>query len=633
MKAAPGAEGPRPGAGPRGAVAAFRLAGRAAPLTLALYTVLVLAAGVLPVAVALLTKILLDRLASAGATGSLAGPGSGLVAAGLLMGALPQVTQYLRAQLDRRSGLLAQERLFTAVEGFTGLGRFEDPRFIDRMRIARQVGGTSPNQAIDGILGAGRAVLTVSGFIGALAVVNTPLTVLMVVAGIPTVVAEVALSRRRARMFWEVGPVERREFFYSDLLSRVAAAKEVRLFGTGPFLRERMLKERRTADAARRSMDRREVGVQGGLSLLSAVLSGTGLLWAINSARHGAFSVGDVTMFVAGIAGVQGGLASLAGEIARLHQALTMFGHYLAVTGTGPDLPQPAEPLPLPALRRGIELRDVWFRYSEEHPWILRGVDLWIPHGTALALVGLNGAGKSTLVKLLCRFYDPTRGAVLWDGVDLREVAPADLRRRIGAVFQDYMEYDLSAGENIALGDLGALDDPERIRTAAERAGIHEKLTELPHGYETLLSREFFSEVDKEDPETGVVLSGGQWQRLALARAFLRDGRDLMILDEPSAGLDAESEHEIHTSLRRHRGGRTSLLISHRLGAVRDADLIVVLAEGRIAEQGDHAQLVAAEGRYARLFSLQAAGYQHQTVDHEDADDSTVPMMPIGGPR
>lgn len=312
------------------------------------------------------------------------------------------------------------------------------------------------------------------------------------------------------------------------------------------------------------------------------------------AARAGRLSVGDVTIFVAAIVGVQGALASLATAFARTHQALLLFGHYTAVVEAGPDLPVPREPRTLPALRHGIELKDVWFRYSDDHPWVLRGIDLFLPYGTSLALVGLNGAGKSTLIKLLCRFYDPTRGAVLWDGVDLRDTEPAELRSRLGAVFQDYMNYDMTATENIALGDIFARPDHARIATAAARAGIAPQLAALPYGYDTLLSRIFFAGTDRDDPETGVVLSGGQWQRLALARAFLRDRRDLMILDEPSSGLDAEAETEIHSSLKRHRSGRTSLLISHRLGAVREADAIAVLREGRIAELGSHDALMAA---------------------------------------
>jgi ATP-binding cassette subfamily B protein len=275
-----------------------------------------------------------------------------------------------------------------------------------------------------------------------------------------------------------------------------------------------------------------------------------------------------------------------------------------------PDLAIAAHPRPLPPLRRGIQLRDVWFRYSDDHPWVLRGVNLVIPAGQAVALVGLNGAGKSTLVKLLCRFYDPSRGTIHWDGVDLREVPPEDLRARISGVFQDHVAYHLSAEDNVAIGDVAAYGDLDRVRAAARQAGMDETLAALPRGYQTLLTRMFLSEDDKQDPATGVVLSGGQWQRMALARAYFRAGRDLMILDEPSAGLDPEAEAELHARIRRSRAGRTSLLISHRLNTVRDADLVVVLQDGAVVEQGGHDALMLAGGAYARLFRLQAAGYQ-----------------------
>ncbi|MGC7094281.1 ABC transporter ATP-binding protein [Amycolatopsis lurida] len=587
--------------------AVWSLAAGTAPGLLVAHVAVALITGALPVAIAWLTKLLLDALSTGG---PVLGPVLGLALAGLAAGVAPHVTRYLKAELDRRVELVAQDRLFGAVERFTGLRRFEDPEFLDRLRLARQAGSNTADQAVDGVLGIGAALLTVGGFAGSLSLISPWLAVLVLSAGVPTLIAEIALSRRRARMLWEIGPAERREIFYSDLLSTVEAAKEVRLFGIGPFLRGRMRGEREQTNAAKRAVDRREALTQTGLGLLAALVAGSGLGWAASAAARGEFSVGDVTVFAAAVAGVQLAVAGLANELARTHHALLLFGHYQEVLTAAPDLPPATRPRRIGPLREGIELRDVWFRYSDEHPWVLRGVSLYLPHGTNLALVGLNGAGKSTLVSLLCRFYDPCAGSIRWDGTDLREFDIAELRHRIGAVFQDYMEYDLTVAENIGLGDLTALDDPARVRAAAERAGVHQRVTELPDGYRTLLSRTFFAESEKDDPVSGVLLSGGQWQRLALARAFLRDRRDLMILDEPAAGLDAVAEHEIHHALRHHRRGRTSVLISHRLGALRSADRIAVLHEGRVVEEGTHAELLAAGGQYATLYRLQAAGYQ-----------------------
>ncbi|MFI7038753.1 ABC transporter ATP-binding protein [Microbispora rosea] len=602
-------------------------AGRGLTIAFAVLSALM---AVLPVTIAWCTKLVLDEIAGgrpgAGLTAAL---GAVLAGCGVLTALGPQIVQYVKDESGRRIGLVAQDRLFRATERFVGLARFEDPAFHDRIRMAQQYGGATPGMVVSAALGAARTAMTGAGFLVSLVTISPWMAALVLAAVVPSLAAELRLSRRRAAMLWGIGPVERREIFFGELLVNVQAAKELRLFGIGAHLRGLMNAQRRAANAERSRTDRRELGVQAVTGTTAALAAGGGLLWVLVSAANGTSAIGDVALFVAAVAGVQAAAGGLVLELVTAHQQVLLFGHYLAVLDAQPDLPVPARPRRAGPLRRGIELNDVWFRYSPDHPWALRGVSLTIPYGSAVALAGRNGAGKSTVVKLLCRMYDPERGSIRWDGIDLREMDPAELRARIGAVFQDYMHYDMTAAENIGLGDLTAMDDRGRIEAAARRAGVHDVVGRLPRGYDTMLSRIFTGPVEdglKEDGatengggEVGVHLSGGQWQRLALARAYLRGERDLLILDEPSSGLDAEAEHEIHRGLREHRRGRTSLLISHRLGAVRDADHIVVLDGGRVAEQGTHTGLLARGGIYAYLFALQAEGYRQREDRNSDA--------------
>ncbi|GAB3934477.1 ABC transporter ATP-binding protein [Kribbella albertanoniae] len=593
----------------RGLGPAAALAFREAPAQLGLLSGIALVGAVLPVAVTWLTKLVIDSVTAGTAIDVLLPKAIALAVLGALTATLPQLSQYFSAEAQRRVSRAAKDRLYRAVNRFPGLGRFEDPQFLNQLQVA-EAANSAPAQLTIAAMQLVRNVITALGLFASLYLISPLIAGIVLVAALPALLAELALARRRVNTTLRLSPDERRELFYQMLLSDARASKEIRLFGTGDFLRGRMMRTMSEIHVARRALDRRELFVQSGLELFAAVVAGTGLVWAILAAGRGELTAGDIALFVAAVAGVQVAMAGIVSLLAQANEQLMIFNHYTVVLGAPPELPVAEHPVATPELRRGIVFKDVWFRYGDDLPWVLRGVTVTIPYGMAVGLVGKNGAGKSTVVKLLCRMYDPTKGRITWDGIDLRDLDPARLRDRVGAVFQDFMSYDLTAAENIALGDLTALEDPDRIAAAAVQADIHEVVEKLPNGYRTMLSREF-AEDDGSDG-TGVVLSGGQWQRLALARAFLRADTDLMILDEPNAGLDPEAEAELHARISTLRAGGTSVLISHRLGTLRDADLIVVLDDGAVTETGTHTSLLAGGGTYARLFTTQAKGYQSE---------------------
>jgi len=316
---------------------------------------------------------------------------------------------------------------------------------------------------------------------------------------------------------------------------------------------------------------------------------------------RGEFSIGDLT-FLAGsfrrlrqlLEGLLSGISNVAGQALYLDDLYSFFEIEAEITS-------PANPRPFPTpIREGFRFEDVGFRYPGAERWAVRNLDFTLRSGEVLALVGENGAGKTTLVKLLARLYDPDEGRILLDGVDLRDYDLEVLRANIGVIFQDFVRYHLTAAENIAVGQIDAREDRARIVEAARRALADEVIEKLPKGYDQVIGKRF---------RNGVDLSGGEWQKVAIARAYMRDAQ-LLILDEPTAALDARSEFEVFQRFKELSAGKTAVLISHRFSSVRMADRILVLHEGRVEAMGSHEQLLAQRGRYAELFELQAAGYR-----------------------
>ena len=532
-----------------------------------------------------------------------------LAAAVLALGQLLQAAaagcQDLAA--DRLTGSIG-EQLIRAANRWPGLARFEDPAFADDLERARS------QAALGGLtllLFGGRLVtvlVTVVGVAALLAALQPLVPVLLLLASLPQMARQWEYHRRTTSHLYAETPQLRRLQYYRSVLLTPEAAKDVRLYALGRFFRRRYDQVFAHSLGPLNQLRRLLVLQVALASVLGAVAVGgvyLSVVWAIG---RGARPVGDLALYGGAATLLYGSLLNLAAESGSVAQQFAFLPSLFRVLEAPPDLPVVATPLPAPRpIRTGITFERVAFTYPGRAEPVLVDVSFRLTPGECLALVGPNGAGKSTLVKLLLRLYDPTAGRILLDGVDLREYDLDDLRREVGVVFQDFVRYELTAGENIGAGCVEALPDAARLTAAAVRAGAGPLLQSLPQGLATPLGRQF----------GGRDISGGEWQKLALARAYLRDAQ-LLVLDEPTAAQDVVTEHDLYTRFHALTRGSMTFLISHRFSTVRMADRILYLADGTVREEGSHDELMARAGEYARLYRLQAASYQ---------DDAAIPSV------
>lgn len=577
------------------------------PLSLA-FGALTILAGALPAAVAYVGALIVDAVVAAIGASPADRPALTTHALllvgleGLLVGATAGVQRgislcqsLLRALLGQRVNVMILEKALTLE-----LAHFEDSEFYDKLTRARREASSRPLSLVTRTFGLAQNGVSLVSY-GTLLAQFSPWAVLVLVAaGLPAFFAEAKFSGAAFRLFLWRSPETRMQMYLETVLAREDHVKEVKLFGLGPLLLERyraifrkLYKEDRDLAVKRDTW-----GFLLGL-IATATLYGA-YVWVALSTIAARITLGQMTMYVMlfrqGQSAVSASLSAIGGMYEDNLYLSTLYDYLETPVetrkGAATRGPQPQD---------GIRFEHVSFAYPGAEQPALADVNLHIRPGQSLALVGENGSGKTTLIKLLTRLYEPTAGRITLDGLDLREWDEATLRQRIGVIFQDFTRYQLLVGENIGAGDVRYFEDEERWQEAGEKGMAAPIVATLPQGYRTPLGKWF---------NDGRELSGGQWQKIALSRAFMRSQADILVLDEPTAAMDAAAEATVYEHFRALTKGRIAILISHRFSTVRMADQIVVLQNGRIVEHGSHDQLMRLGGHYAHLFSLQAAGYR-----------------------
>jgi ATP-binding cassette subfamily B protein/ATP-binding cassette subfamily C protein len=567
--------------------------------------ILTLVAGLLPAAVAYVGKLIVDSVVLASQSGveahrwmALGYVGIEAIAVMALAGSQRGLTvcqSLLRVLLGQRVNVLILEKSLTL-----NLTHFEDSEFYDKMTQARHEASSRPLSLVTRTFGLIQSALSLVTYGGLLLKFSIWAVAILVLAAIPPFIAETRFAGEAFRLFRWRSPETRQQHYLETLIAREDYAKEVQLYQLGSTMLQRYRSIfLRLYDEDRNLTIRR--GFWGYfLGLLSTATFYAAYAWIVVETIFSRISLGDMTMYLMifrqGQSTFTGALTSIGG----------MYEDNLYLSNLYEFLEQDVPTQTGKATRGvitgdGMRFENVSFTYPGNSKPALNGISLHLKPGEKLAIVGENGSGKTTLIKLLTRLYVPDSGRILLDGLDLHEWDVDMLRRRIGVIFQDFVRYQFTVGENVGVGDVEHLEEEARWEVAAEKGMARSFIELMPEGFGTQLGRWF---------KGGQELSGGQWQKIALSRAFMRSGADILVLDEPTAAMDAEAEVRIFDHFRSITQNQMVVLISHRFSTVRMADKIVVMAGGEIIEQGTHEELLQLGGRYARLFSLQAAGYQ-----------------------
>jgi ATP-binding cassette subfamily B protein len=534
------------------------------------------------------------------------------VAVAALMQRLIPIQQMLvERELRRATSLAWHTALLERINGLPGLAPFEDPAVLDRLH-ALSDSDESPAQMFTTAAGLAQQGTTVIGVIAVLIGYSPLAALLVLIAALPEVLGEWRLAGLYAKNFKELARFRRRAESFSRLLIDARTVKEVRVFGAHRSIAARSLSYRTSLNGSERAVDRKSVVLRSALAIVGTATAMLALVVAYAGVGTGPQGPGSVAVVLASIVAMQSAMGMLAVGVGELAVFAAPIGWFAQLAEDGRESATAAGVAGKhPALEPTIEFRDVWFRHAEDAPWILRGVNFSVEVGDRIAIVGANGAGKTTLIKLLCGLYRPTQGRITIGGVDTAELDSAALARTLSVVFQDFSGYELTAAENIALRDLGEELSRAPIHAAAERAGVAETLAGLPHGFDTLLSRQ----LDDDDRAT-TTLSGGLWQRIALARAFYARPR-LMVFDEPSSALDTAGERLLTKRIAELGPEVTTLVVTHRAAAAEAADRVVVLVDGEVEAVGSPCELRSGSPTYRNFLGIAPTGGDDPTTLRE----------------